>query len=305
MQKIINVETQDAWMRMDRLIEKNLKPEFSRNEIQKWIRDEQVRVNGIVIKKPSHKLNAFDVIEVSIQIKVIQPIVSENISIQIVYEEDEFLVVHKPVGLTVHPGAGNTSGTLANALLGMGLTLSDIGGGHRPGIVHRLDKETSGALLIAKTNRMHRLLSDMFQKRQIHKEYRALVEGKMGRFEDRIDMPIGRHASQRTKMAVRLDGNGRQAVTDYRVLEEMPRTSLLAVKLITGRTHQIRVHMKEIGHSVLGDTVYGKRHASRLMLHAYQIAFEHPLTNKNVQFTCELEDDFTQILNYEREVKLK
>ena len=275
-------------MRMDRIIENGLKPEYSRNEIQKWIRDKQVLVNGTIVIKPAQKLNAEDIIDVKITKIAPLELVAENISIRVIHEEEEFLVVHKPVGLTVHPGAGNKTGTLVNALMGTGRALSDVGGEQRPGIVHRLDKETSGVLLVAKTNHMHRLLSDLFQSRKIYKEYRAVVEGRMGRLEDRIDMPIGRHPHHRTKMAIRYDDLGKQAITDYQVLEEMPRSSLLAVKLITGRTHQIRIHMKEKGHPVLGDSVYGKRRSKRLMLHAYLIGFEHPLTHQEVKFSSEL-----------------
>lgn len=300
MQKQIKIAFEEAWMRMDRIIENHLKPEHSRSEIQKWIREKRIRVNGITITKPAHKMNPDDVVEFTIPELKPPVVIPKNITIEVIYEEDEFLVVHKPVGLTVHPGAGNRQDTLVHALMGMGAELSDCAGSDRPGIVHRLDKETSGLLLVAKTNRMHRLLTDLFQMRKIYKEYRAVVEGHMGRLEDRIDLPIGRHPYHRTKMAVRFDEGGKEAVTDYRVLEEMPRSSLLAVKLITGRTHQIRIHMTEKGHPVLGDPVYGKRKASRLMLHAYQIAFEHPLTCEEMRFTCETEENFNRVVESER-----
>ena len=212
---------------------------------------------------------------------------AQNIPLEILYEDAHLAVVVKPSGMVVHPAAGNGEGTLVNALLYHLDSLSGIGGEMRPGIVHRLDKDTSGLLLAAKDDQTHAALSRQLSERKMEKHYRAVVAGRMKEARGEIEKPIGRSKADRKKMAVAADG--RWAKTEWRVLREYPDRTLLDVHIITGRTHQIRVHMSSIGHPVLGDSLYGHRHmpaASRLMLHAYSLSFTHPVTGERMHFTA-------------------
>ena len=211
----------------------------------------------------------------------------ENIPLDIVYEDSHLAVVEKPAGLVVHPAPGNEDGTLVNALMYHLSSLSGIGGELRPGIVHRLDKDTSGLMLVAKDDETHRALSAMLKDRQIEKHYRAVVYGRMKEPFGIIDKPLGRDPKDRKKIAV-VPG-GRSALTEWRVLSDYgPMATLLDVRIHTGRTHQIRVHMASIGHPVLGDPLYGHKQmppAERLMLHAYSLTFVHPATGETLTFT--------------------
>lgn len=222
---------------------------------------------------------------------------AQDIPLTILYEDEDLAVVLKPSGMVVHPAAGNEDGTLVNALLHHLSHLSGIGGELRPGIVHRLDKDTSGLLLVAKTDAAQLSLSAQLQARQMEKHYRALVEGVMKEDAGRIDAPIARSHRDRKKMDV--DPAGREAVTEWTALKRGRGCTLLDVHILTGRTHQIRVHMRHIGHPVCGDPIYGLPHGarvSRLMLHAYSLAFTHPTTGERLTFTAPLPEAFVQSL---------
>lgn len=210
---------------------------------------------------------------------------AQDLPITILYQDDHLAVVVKPEGMVVHPAAGNPDGTLVNALLFHLDNLSGIGGEMRPGIVHRLDKDTSGVMLVAKNDAAHASLSEQLSGRTMEKHYRAMVMGKMKEETGRIEKAIDRDKNDRKKMAI--DPNGRMAITEWKVLKEYGDKSLLDVHILTGRTHQIRVHMRSLGHPVLGDPIYGYSkmpHAKRLMLHAYSIAFTHPVTGERMEF---------------------
>ncbi len=218
---------------------------------------------------------------------------AEDIPLEILYEDEDLAVVVKPRGLVVHPAAGHPDGTLVNALMARLESLGGIGGELRPGIVHRLDKETSGLMLVAKNDETQEALSRMLKDREIEKHYRALAEGWFKEPEGEIDAPIGRSKRDRKKMAV--DPEGRQAVTRWKVLAEGTACTLLDVHILTGRTHQIRVHLKSIGHPVCGDELYGFEKGVKvpcLMLHAYSLSFEHPETHEKMTFQAPLPEDF-------------
>ena len=219
----------------------------------------------------------------------------EDIPVTILYEDADLAVVIKPCGMVVHPAAGNESGTLVNALLNALDSLGGIGGEARPGIVHRLDKDTSGLLLVAKNDSAQLALSRQLQERHVEKHYRALVEGMIREDEGLIDSPIGRSKRDRKQMAV--DPSGREALTEWRVLARGNGCTFLDVHILTGRTHQIRVHMRSIGHPVCGDPIYGLPRGlrvPRLMLHAYSLAFRHPVTGEAMSFACPLPEEFLQ-----------
>ena len=221
----------------------------------------------------------------------------EDIPLTILYQDDDLAVVVKPCGMVVHPAAGNEDGTLVNALLHHLDSLGGIGGELRPGIVHRLDKDTSGLLLVAKNDAAQFALSRQLQDRQMEKHYRALVEGGFREETGRIEAAIDRSKKDRKKMAV--DPNGREAITEWRVLQQGRGVTLLDVHILTGRTHQIRVHMKHIGHPVCGDPIYGSPRGakvSRLMLHAYSLSFTHPSSGERMTFTAELPEAFVASL---------
>ena len=218
---------------------------------------------------------------------------AEDIPLEILYQDDDLAVVVKPCGMVVHPAAGNEDGTMVNALLHHLDSLGGIGGELRPGIVHRLDKDTSGLLLVAKNDAAQLALSRQLQERQMEKHYRALVDGLMKEPSGRVEAPIARSRKDRKKMAV--DPEGREAVTEWTVLAEGRGVTLLDVHILTGRTHQIRVHMKHLGHPVCGDPIYGSSRGAkvpRLMLHAWSLAFTHPRTGERMTFTAELPEAF-------------
>ena len=261
--------------------------ELSRSRAAALIKDGRVTVDGRKETKPSFKAESGAAIVLDMQ--DIKPAKAEaqDIPLEILYQDEHLAVVVKPCGMVVHPAAGNDDGTLVNALLYHLDSLSGIGGEMRPGIVHRLDKDTSGLMLVAKNDAAHAALSRQLSEREMEKHYRALVYGKMKEPEGVIEKPIGRSKNDRKKMAV--DEMGRWAKTEWKVLREYPDRTLLDVHIITGRTHQIRVHMASIGHPVLGDVLYGHKRmpdVPRLMLHAYSLAFTHPVTGERMQFTA-------------------
>lgn len=271
---------------------------LSRNMIQNLIEDENILVNG-KSKKVSYKVQMGDSIEITVPEARELNIKPEKIPLEVVYEDDDIIVVNKPKGLVVHPANGNPDGTLVNAIMDLCKgSLSGIGGEIRPGIVHRLDKDTSGLLIVAKNDVAHINMSNQIKDRQVKKIYIALVRGIVGEDEATINMPIGRSTKDRKKMAVRKDG--KEAVTHFKVLKRYSKYTLLEVKIDTGRTHQIRVHMAEIGHPVVGDMVYsnGKNEfgVEGQMLHARSLDFKHPVTGKEMHLEAELPQYFKDVL---------
>jgi 23S rRNA pseudouridine1911/1915/1917 synthase len=274
---------------------------LSRARVQDLIGRADVLVDGRP-QKPRHAVRAGERVTLVVPDPEPLAIVPESIPLEILYEDEHLLVLNKPAGLVVHPGAGRTTGTLVHALLAHCRDLSGIGGVERPGIVHRLDRETSGVMVIAKSETAHGSLSGQFQDRIVRKRYLALVHGVMRGDAGRIEVAIGRRERDRTRMGVRERG-GREARTAYRVLRRFADMTLVEASLETGRTHQIRVHLAHIGHPVLGDATYGGRRErrpaaparprpERHMLHAWRLGFRHPATNAWLEFTAPVPEDF-------------
>lgn len=291
-----SVSSEDEGVRIDKWLNSQ-ESGLSRAMLQKLISDGSVKVNGGAVSK-SYPVKPCDIIEVTVPDPTAADIAPENIPLDIVYQDSCLLVVNKPKGMVVHPAAGNYSGTLVNALLyHCGSGLSGINGVIRPGIVHRIDKDTSGLLIVAKTDTAHRLLAEQIKAHSFTREYNAVVCGRMKSENGTIDAPIGRHPVDRKKMCV-TDKNSRNAVTHYEVLEQLEKHALLRLTLETGRTHQIRVHMSYIGHPVLGDTVYGRefKGLQGQCLHAKKIGFIHPESGGYMEFDSPLPQYFTEVL---------
>ncbi len=294
MERIV-VDTENV--RLDAFISgKNDK--LSRTMIQRLIEDGEILVNGNK-KKMAYKVQIGDVIEINIPAPKETDIKAQNIPLKIVYEDNDIIVVNKPKGMVVHPANGNPDGTLVNAVMALCKgSLSGIGGEIRPGIVHRLDKDTSGLIIVAKNDLAHINMSKQIKDRQVKKIYVALVKGNISEDEATINMPIGRSTKDRKKMAVRKDG--KEALTHFKVLKRYEKYTLLEIKIDTGRTHQIRVHMAEIGHPVVGDIVYsnGKNEfgIEGQMLHAGSLDFKHPITGKQMHLEAELPQYFKDVL---------
>ena len=287
-------------VRLDQFLTGELK-ELSRSYIQKLIEEGNVKVNGSVEKRKKEKIKSGDNVEIYVPAPVELKVEAENIPLTIVYEDDDVLVVNKPKGMVVHPAVGNYTGTLVNAIMyHCGDRLSSINGVIRPGIVHRIDKDTSGLLMIAKTDRAHESLSAQLAEHSITRRYQALVYNNFKEDEGVIDAPIGRDPSNRLRMAV-TSQHSKRAVTHYKVLERFGRYTLMELKLETGRTHQIRVHMSYMKHPLVGDQVYGPKKQSipveGQMLHAKVIGFIHPVTGEYMEFDSELPDYFKKILD--------
>lgn len=283
--------------RLDTFLAENLEGK-SRSFIQGLIEKEEVSVNSN-IKKSNYKLRIGDEVQISIPDPTHLNIEPENIPIDIIYEDSDVIVVNKPQGMVVHPAPGNYEGTLVNALLNHCNDLSGINGVARPGIVHRIDKDTSGILVVAKNDNAHNKLSEQFKEHSITRVYLALVEGIIKEDEGTIDEPLARHPKERIKIAI-VPG-GRRAVTHYKVIKRFKEHTLVECKLETGRTHQIRVHMCHIGHPLVGDPVYGykkqKFNLEGQMLYAQKLGFIHPRTNEYVEFQCDIPSYFKNILD--------
>jgi 23S rRNA pseudouridine1911/1915/1917 synthase len=294
------VSADESGTRFDRVVAAHC-PELSRTRVQELIEEGLALLSGKAAKG-SHKVRVGDVVKVVAQERPALRAEAENIPLEVLYEDDDVLAVNKPAGMNVHAGAGNSHGTLVNALLGRGQSLSQGGDALRPGIVHRLDKETSGIVLVAKNDFAHAKLSEAFRARTVQKIYVALVQGELKEDRGRIELAIARDPKRRTRMTAKRAGllaNARTARTDWRVLCRIDATTLLEVHLHTGRTHQIRVHFAALRHPVVGDTLYGataELHVGRAklpslgryFLHAAKIAFAQPRTGQTIQLTAPL-----------------
>jgi 23S rRNA pseudouridine1911/1915/1917 synthase len=331
-QERLNAEADQshAGQRLDRFLSERL-PSLSRTRVQALIKGGHARLGGATIEDVTYRVKPGD--RFALELPPVAPttLQAEEIPLDIVYEDDALIVIDKPAGLVVHPGAGNPQGTLVNALIAhCGKSLSGIGGVARPGIVHRLDKDTSGLMVVAKTDQAHRALAEQFADHgrtgALERGYLALVWGAPSRPQGIVDAPIGRHPTSRTKMAV-LPGKGREAVTHWRVVEtfgrgegrEGPIASLIECTLETGRTHQVRVHLAHIGHPLIGDPLYGQGFKSKLRklpepirqkisaldrqaLHAAHLAFVHPVTGTLLEFNSAPPDDLAEIVEAFKEL---
>jgi 23S rRNA pseudouridine1911/1915/1917 synthase len=284
---------EDRGKRLDAFLHERL-PEFSRSRLQSWIRESRVTVAGRA-EKPSYQLRGIETIHVEPASLPPLRATAESIPLTVLYEDESAVVIDKPAGMVVHAGAGVHAGTVVNALLGRFNALSTIGGDLRPGIVHRLDRFTSGVLLVAKTDAAHRDLALQFSSRQVEKIYLTLVEGAMAKGQGRITRPIARDPKQRARMTARLT-KGRAALTDWETLEAFHAFTLLRIRLGTGRTHQIRAHMAALGHPVAGDTLYGAKASpwKRYFLHAHRLGFRSPATGETVTVESPLPADLTE-----------
>lgn len=288
---------EDAGARVDACLCRH--SELSRSRIASLIEEGALTIDGAVVTRAAARVQEGQRLRLALpQVRSVQ-IDAQDIPLDILYQDADIVVVNKPCGMVVHPAAGNESGTLVNALLYHVHDLSGIGGEMRPGIVHRLDKDTSGLILIAKNDRAHAAMSEQFKARTMEKHYRAVAYGSFSQDHGRIDAPIARHPVDRKRMAV-VEG-GKPSVTEWRVLQRLQRAAYLDVHLLTGRTHQIRVHMHSIGHPLLGDPIYAPNlktgvRIPRLMLHAYSLAFTHPTTLERMELTAPLPEIFMETL---------
>lgn len=320
---LAEVDDARAGQRLDRFLSEAL-PSLSRTRVQALIKDGQVASSGATIEDVKYRVKPGERFELTVPPAAEPPLAGEAIPLDVLYEDDDLIVIDKPAGLVVHPGAGQPDGTLVNALIAhCGASLSGIGGVARPGIVHRLDKDTSGLIVVAKTDQAHRALAEQFADHgrtgEMERGYLALVWGAPSRPQGRIEAPIGRHPTSRIKMAVLPEDKGRHAATQWRVLEayghdkDGPIAALVECTLETGRTHQVRVHMAHIGHPLVGDPLYGRGFKSKLRklpedvqealaglerqaLHAARLAFVHPRSGTLLEFNSPLPDDLAEIL---------
>jgi 23S rRNA pseudouridine1911/1915/1917 synthase len=319
--------------RIDKYLVSRLQ-DFSRNHIQRLIKEEAVKVNNVAVKN-SYEIKLKDVISIDLPTESSDHITPENIPLDVIYEDEYLMVLNKSPDTVVHPARGHASGTLVNALAFHCNNLSSLNGPLRPGIVHRLDRDTSGAILVVKDEKVHKHLALQFENREIKKEYLAVVKGETELDSDRIDLPIGKDKRDRKKMAICHDG-GKNAVSIFEVLERFPGFTLVKVFLETGRTHQIRLHMKTIGHPVIADSAYGNSAVcyledlfepvlkkdihnlakktelcdnvidpiiERQALHAYKIGFIHPVTNEALEFTADIPEDMCRLITTLRKIK--
>ncbi|MDO5303301.1 MAG: RluA family pseudouridine synthase [Clostridia bacterium] len=293
------VDENQKGTRIDLLLSTNLEG-TSRSFIQKLFEKGNIKVNGELCTSKKYKVSENDMVEITIPEPEMLTVEAENIPIDIVYEDDDVLIVNKPKGMVVHPAVGNYTGTLVNAIMyHCGDRLSSINGVIRPGIVHRIDKDTSGLLMIAKNDKAHESLSAQLAEHSITRKYIALVYDNIKEDEGTVDAPIGRDPKNRLRQAV-TDLNSKRAVTHYKVLERFGKYTLIQAQLETGRTHQIRVHMSYIKHPLVGDLVYGPKKQSIAvegqMLHAKILGFVHPSTGEYMEFDNELPEYFEEIL---------
>lgn len=296
--EVLKMKPEYTGQRVDRQLSE-LMPELSRSYIQKLLKEGMVLANGKPVKA-NYKLNGKEELTVTIPDAAELDIEPENIPLDILYEDEDLLVVNKPKGMVVHPAAGHYSGTLVNALMyHCGRDLSGINGVLRPGIVHRIDKDTTGSVIACKNDKAHRCIAEQLKEHSINRRYRAICFGELNQEEGTIDQPIGRHPNDRKKMAVNHQ-NGKRAVTHYRVLQRFQGYTYIECVLETGRTHQIRVHMASIGHPLLGDEVYSNRKSPFKLqgqtLHAKTLGFIHPTTGEYLEIDAPLPEYFEHLL---------
>ena len=297
------VSAEEMNERLDNFL--SLKSDITRSGIQRLIKSGLAMVNGGV-EKPGYKIKAGDIIEVIVPDEPDTILIAEDIPLDIIWEDEHMVVVNKPPGMVVYPAVGNRSGTLMNALAFRCKKLSPVGAPLRPGIVHRLDKDTSGIMVIAKDNITHYDLVDQFREREIDKQYLALVFGNLKDEKGEIKKAIGRSRSNRKKMSTKAR-SGKEAITQYEVVERFGYATLVRVRILTGRTHQIRVHFASIGHSVLGDSLYGKKlkletgeaiiKFDRQMLHASSLKLKHPVKGDMMEFTAPMPGDMQEAID--------
>ena len=283
----------EAGKRLDHFLQEQM-PQFSRSRLQSWIKEGRVLVDDAETKS-SHMLHGGERVEISPADPAPLQAAPEDLPLEILYEDASVIAINKPAGLVVHAGAGARSGTLVNRLVHHFSALSQLGGDLRPGIVHRLDKGTSGVLLVARNDAAHRALAAQFAGRTVEKTYLALVHGQVRHEQGRATAPIARDPVRRIRMTAKL-GTGRSALTEYRVLQRFEKFTYLEVRIGTGRTHQIRVHLASLGHPVAGDRVYGAPEAERMFLHAWQIAFVSPANSQLVTVEAPSPKELTQWL---------
>lgn len=305
--------------RIDRYLASRL-PDYSRTFLQKLVKEGAVLVNGRIVKS-SYDIQKGDLISVHVPVLEESKIIPEDIPIDIVYEDDYLMLINKPCDMVVHPAGGHPSGTLVNALAFHCQNLSQVNGPLKAGIVHRLDRDTSGIMLTIKSDAVHSHIAMQFEKRYVKKEYIAVLEGELMLDSDEISLPVGRHKTDPQKMAVRYD-IGREAVSIYEVVERFHGYTLVKVMPKTGRTHQIRVHMRAIGHPVVADFMYSNQEScylsdllqkerepgevpiiERQALHAHRIEFFHPIQNKKMEFEVDMPEDISALVNALRDVK--
>lgn len=299
----LEVEEGDGGLRIDKYIADGLGSQLSRTRIQSWIKDGFVKVNGEPVKS-NYKVAEGDLIAVQMPKPEETEIVPEAMELEVVYEDSDVIVINKPRGMVVHPAAGHYSGTLVNGLMAHCGDLSGINGKLRPGIVHRIDKDTSGLIMAAKNDHAHRSLAAQLQEHSVTRKYVAVVHGVMQHQSGTVDAPIGRDPSDR-KLYTVTDKNSRHAVTHFAVVERLKNHSILELRLETGRTHQIRVHMKYIGFPLVGDPMYGKSRDKEMQgqaLHAEVLGFVHPSTGEYLEFSAPLPQDMIDLLERLRKV---
>jgi len=289
----------DKAERLDKFLVTQL-PEFSRARLQGLIDDGFVSINGVPARKSGQSIDSSAEVEVRVPPPMPGGLVGEDIPLDIIFENDELIIVNKPAGMVVHPAAGHDSGTLVHAVLGYDPDMEGIGGEERPGLVHRLDKETSGLIVLAKNERAHRWLQDQFRLRTVEKTYLALVDGKPPTPTGRVEASIGRDPSHRKKMAIVPAGKGRESVSEYKTLESFRDHTLLEFHPLTGRTHQIRLHCQFLGCPIVGDSIYGKKSLTvdidRHFLHASKLKIVLPDETKPRIFEAELPDELKKVL---------
>ena len=289
------ITVNEANERLDKYIASHT--DYSRVMVSKMLDAEYIKVNN-KIEKASYKVKENDVIEIIDGFKEETNIIPTEMDIDIVYEDEYLMIVNKPSGLVVHPGSGNYDNTLVNGLMHYTNNLSDINGEERPGIVHRIDKDTSGLLLVAKTNDTHAILTDYFKNKEVKREYLALITGVFPHETATIDAPIGRDPKDRKKMTV-TDVNAKEAITHLKVIKRFQNHTLVSLNLETGRTHQIRVHMKYIGYPVFNDPVYTNKKTTEFgqFLHSHKMDFIHPITKEKMHFECEMPLEMQEFIN--------